>query len=89
MEKEKNKEFPFVFSKKNYQFMVVGILVIALGFLLMMGHDANTLPDGKFDANYWNEGIFSFRRIRLAPFLVLVGFVIEIYAIFYKDKSNG
>ncbi len=68
--------------------MGMGLLCIALGFLLMTGHDANTRPDGTFDPDYWNEGIFSWVRIRLAPFLVLVGFAIEAYAILMKPKSK-
>ncbi len=79
----------FVFGKKNYLFMVIGLAVIALGFFLMTGYDANTRPDGTFDPNYWNEGIFSWRRIRLAPFLVILGFIIEIYAILLNpNKAN-
>lgn len=71
----------FLFGKRNYLFMAIGLLLIALGFFLMTGHDANTRPDGTYDPNYWNEDIFSWRRIRLAPFLILAGFGVEIYAI--------
>ncbi len=67
--------------------MGTGLLCIALGFLLMTGADANTRPDGTFDPDYWNEGIFSWVRIRLAPFLVLVGFALEAFAILYKPKA--
>lgn len=83
----KQKKIPlsseFLFQKQNYVLMAVGLLVIALGFFLMTGHDANTRPDGTFDPNYWNEDIFSWQRIRLAPFLVLFGFIIEVVAILY------
>ena len=78
MEKEKNT---FYFGKENYKLMLIGIGIIILGFLLMMGHDANTKPDGTFSPNYWNDDIFSIRRIRIAPLFVVVGFVVEIYAI--------
>lgn len=71
----------FLFGKKNYMFMAIGLALIAIGFFLMTGHDANTKPDGTFDPNYWNEDIFSWRRIRLAPFLIVLGFVVEVYAI--------
>lgn len=71
----------FLFGKKNYTFMAIGLALIAIGFFLMTGHDANTKPDGTFDPNYWNEDIFSWRRIRLAPFLIVLGFVVEVYAI--------
>lgn len=82
-----DSRFNFLFGKRNYMFMGIGLAFILVGFLLMMGHDANTRPDGTFDTNYWNEGIFSWRRIRLAPFLILVGFVIEIYAIMLNPNK--
>ena len=45
-------------------------------------------PDGTWDANYWNDEIYSFRRIRLAPFLVVVGFIVEIYAILINPNKE-
>lgn len=78
----------FLFGKRNYIFMGIGLAIILLGFLLMTGADANTRPDGVYDVNYWNEGIFSWRRIRLAPFLVLLGFAIEVYAILLNPNKN-
>ena len=63
-----------LFGKENYKWMLIGLGVIALGFILMVG-------GGSKDPTVFNPGIFSFRRIRLAPFLVLLGFAIEIYAI--------
>ncbi len=83
-----NSRFTFLFGRKNYMFMVLGVVVILLGFLLMMGADANTRPDGTFDPNYWNDGIFSWRRIRLAPFVVLLGFAIEVYAIMLNPNKK-
>jgi hypothetical protein len=65
--------------------MLIGLAVTVIGFLLMMGPDANTV-DGKFDPNTWNEGIFSFRRIRLAPFLVVAGFAVQVYAILKRNR---
>ncbi|AIL45993.1 hypothetical protein BD94_2218 [Elizabethkingia anophelis NUHP1] len=67
--------------------MLIGLACIIVGFFLMMGPDANTTPDGKYDPNYWNDGINSIRRIRIAPFLVIAGFVIEIYAILIRKKD--
>ncbi len=78
----------FLFGKKNYIFMAIGIAVILLGFLLMTGPDANTRPDGNFDSNYWNENIYSWRRVRLAPFVILLGFAIEIYAIMLNPNKD-
>lgn len=86
--KTENERFPFLFGKKNYVFMIIGLFVILLGFLLMTGPDANTRPDGVLDPNYWNEDIFSWRRIRLAPTLVLIGFAIEIYAILLNPTKT-
>ncbi|NNE77714.1 MAG: DUF3098 domain-containing protein [Pricia sp.] len=64
----------FIFQKKNYIVMFIGIAFIALGFILMSGGGSN-------DPNVFNEDIFNFRRIRLAPTLVIIGLGIEIYAI--------
>lgn len=76
----------FYFGSKNFRWMMIGLGLIFLGFILMIGSDANTRPDGTFDPNYWNEDIFSFRRIRLAPVLVIAGFVIQIFAILKRNK---
>jgi hypothetical protein len=90
LSKSTDSNFTFLFGKKNYIFMAIGLAVILLGFLLMMGPDANTRPDGVLDVNYWNDGIFSWRRIRLAPFVILLGFAIEIYAIMLNpDKKEA
>ena len=62
------------FRKRNYQLMILGLVFIALGFFLMSG-------GGSDDPNVFNDEIYNFRRIRLAPFLVVFGFVIEAYAI--------
>ena len=76
----------FYFGKENYRLMLIGLALIVVGFLLMMGADANTV-DGKYDPNAWNEGIFSIRRIRIAPMLVIAGFAIEVYAILKRNKK--
>lgn len=75
----------FYFGNKNYQLMLIGFVLIALGFILMMGADANTV-NGKFDPNVWNEDIFSIRRIRIAPLLVIAGFVVQVFAILKRNK---
>jgi hypothetical protein len=74
-----NSKNEFLFSKRNYQIMAIGVGVIALGFILMAG-------GGSDDPKVFNEAIYSFRRIRLAPTLVLIGFAIEVYAVLYKGK---
>ena len=88
-QKQKNKQSQvpkaeFIFQKKNYLFMIIGLACIALGFILMSG-------GGSDDPNVFNPDIYSFRRIRLAPTLVLIGLGIEIYAILlnpHKSKNN-
>ena len=79
-------ENTFYFGKENFKWMLIGLALIILGFLLMMGNGANTRPDGTFDPNYWNDGIFSIVRIRIAPFLIVAGFVVEVYAILKRKK---
>lgn len=70
----------FLFEKVNYKILLIGIAVIALGFILMSGA-------GSDDPNVFNEDVFSFRRIRLAPTTVLIGFGITIYAILKNPKK--
>ena len=77
--KESNKEF--LFGKRNYKIMLVGLAVIALGFILMAG-------GGSDDPNVFNEEIYNFQRIRLAPTLILIGFAIEVYAILAKSETK-
>ena len=80
--KQEQKPEPyFIFEKKNYQVMLIGIAVIALGFLLMAG-------GGSDDPEVFNPEIYSWRRIRLAPMLVLLGFGIEVYAILLNPKKK-
>ena len=75
-----NKE-TFVFGKKNYTLLIIGLVFVAIGFILMLG-------GGSDDPNVFNPEIFSFRRITLAPILILIGFVIEIFAIMSKPKDE-
>ena len=70
----------FAFGRENYMWMLIGIACILLGFMLMSG-------GGSKDPNVFNPDIFSFRRITLAPVVVLIGFVIEFYAILKKTKE--
>lgn len=79
MKKEKDKS-EFLFGKKNYKIMLVGIGVILLGFILMAG-------GGSEDPNVFNEEMYNFQRIRLAPTLILIGFAIEVYAILAKSAE--
>ena len=71
----------FIFGKRNYKFMFIGLAFITIGFILMSG-------GGSDDPNVFNEAIFSWRRIRLAPALVLLGFGIQIYAILTRKEDS-
>jgi len=70
-----------IFGRKNYIFLLIGLFFIVLGFILMSG-------GGSDDPKIWNEAIFNFRRIRLAPMLILLGFAIEIYAIMINPDKK-
>ena len=69
------------FSKENYIWVLVGIALLVLGFLLMIG-------GGSSDPDVFNEELFNFRRLTLSPILILIGFGIEFYAIMKKSKKQ-
>ncbi len=71
----------FIFQKKNYLFMFLGIAFVVLGFILMSG-------GGSDDPNVFSGDIYNFRRIRLAPTLVLIGLGIEVYAILLNPNKK-
>jgi len=75
---ENQKVMPF--GKMNYIIVLIGLALIAIGFILMIG-------GGSSDPDVFNEQMFNFRRLTLAPILVLAGFVVEIVAIFWKGKK--
>jgi hypothetical protein len=70
----------FAFGKQNYKLLLIGLVLILLGFLLMIG-------GGSDDPNVFSEKIFDFRRLTLAPILILAGYVVEIFAIMKKPKD--
>ena len=73
-EKKRKEKNNFIFKKRNYKIMILGLIIIAVGFILMSG-------GGSEDPNIFSPDIYNFRRIRLAPTLVLLGLGIQIYAI--------
>ncbi|MBT7528672.1 DUF3098 domain-containing protein [Flavobacteriaceae bacterium] len=73
-EKKRRDKNNFIFKKRNYKIMILGLIIIAVGFILMSG-------GGSEDPNIFSPDIYNFRRIRLAPTLVLLGLGIQIYAI--------
>ncbi|WP_458628495.1 DUF3098 domain-containing protein [Winogradskyella sp. PC D3.3] len=82
VQKRKNEsKSEFIFGKKNYKFLFIGLAFIAIGFILMSG-------GGSDDPNVFDESIYSWRRIRLAPTLVLIGFGIQVYAILLNPNKK-
>lgn len=70
-----------LFGKENYVWILAGIAIIALGLILMSGGKSD-------DPNVFNkEEVYSFRRITLAPLLILIGLALQVVAIFRKPKA--
>jgi len=77
----KKTQVNFALPKENYLYILIGFIIIILGFGLMIGGRSN-------DPNVFNgDEIFSFRRITLAPIIVLIGFIFEIWAILRKPAK--
>jgi hypothetical protein len=74
------KSVTFVFGKINYIIMVGGLVLIALGFILMIG-------GGSKDPKVFNPEIFNTQRLTVAPLLILLGFVAQVVAILKKNKE--
>jgi hypothetical protein len=74
------KSVDFAFTNENYRLMLIGLALMALGFILMIGGGAK-------NPNDFSPEIFNFQRITLAPILILAGFVVEIFAIMKKSKD--
>ncbi|MBL7788265.1 MAG: DUF3098 domain-containing protein [Chitinophagales bacterium] len=85
VEDTKSYSSPLLFGKKNYQLMLLGLIVIFVGYGLMMGtnNDVESLT-----ATFPKEEVYSVRRIVVAPIVIIVGFLIEIYAILSAKKEN-
>ena len=69
----------YLYNRRRYKILLLSIFVIALGFIIMSGGETS-------DPNIFNDEIYNFRRIRLAPLIVLSGFILCIFSILYKDK---
>jgi hypothetical protein len=87
MSKKKNRPNPqkkpqeFIFQRRNYLLMFIGLACIVIGFILMAG-------GGTEDPEVFSEAIFNFRRIRLAPTLVLIGLGIQVFAILANPNKK-
>ncbi|MCH5600274.1 DUF3098 domain-containing protein [Niabella ginsengisoli] len=75
-----NVNSPVLFGKSNYMWMLIGVIVIAIGMFLMAG--------GKSDnpAEFKPEEVYSTTRITIAPILIIIGLAIECFAIFKKSE---
>ena len=73
------KDNNYLFNNRRYKFLILSIFIIGIGFFLMSG-------GGSSDPEIFNDEIYNFRRIRLAPLIVISGFVLCIISILYKDK---
>jgi membrane-bound ClpP family serine protease len=83
MSKKSTDKESFALARENYILLVIGFVIIVLGFILMIGGKSE-------DPTIFNEEeIFSFRRITLAPMVVLAGFIFEIWAIMKKPRSDS
>ncbi len=78
----KDHQFGFVFNRTNYMLMLVGIGVIAIGFILMVGGKSE-------DPKVFSEAIFDTQRLVISPILLVIGFIIEILAIMYRPKKDN
>jgi hypothetical protein len=70
----------FAFGKENYRLLLIGLGFLLLGYVLMIG-------GGSEDPNVFSDKIFDFQRLTLAPILLIIGFVIEVFAIMVKPKD--
>jgi hypothetical protein len=70
-----------LFGKKNYFILFLSLIIIAIGFFLMSGGGSN-------DSNIFNPEIFNFRRIKLAPTIVIIGFMLSVFSILMKNKNS-
>ncbi|MBS1599301.1 MAG: DUF3098 domain-containing protein [Bacteroidetes bacterium] len=76
-----SRQYVPLFGKENYRWMIIGIVIMALGIILMIGGKSN-------DPNVFNpKEVYSFTRITIAPILILAGLALEIFAIFKKSKQ--
>jgi len=79
--KDEKGKINFALERENYKLLAVGFVIIIIGFLLMLGGRSENPAE-------FSEDIFSFRRITLAPIVVLAGFAFEIWAIMKKPKEK-
>ena len=79
--KENKLNLQLAFGPINYIMMVAGIVILAIGYILLSG-------GGSDDPNTFNPAMFDARRLTVAPILIVLGFVVEIFAIMFKGKKK-
>ena len=70
----------FLFNNSRYKILTISIFIIGLGFVIMSGGESS-------DPDIFTDEIYNFRRIRLAPLMVVSGFILCIFSILHKDKK--
>jgi hypothetical protein len=78
---KKTVKAEFAFGKQNFNLMFIGLAFLLLGFILMIG-------GGSDDPNVFSPALFNFQRLTLAPLLLFIGYIIEIYAIMKRPKEK-
>ena len=78
-----NQQMPPLFGKENYQWMLIGVIIIALGMFLMSG--GNNEDPNQFNYNL----VYSTTRVTIAPITIIIGLLIEIYAILKKPSVKA
>lgn len=77
----KDKKITFAFGKENYKLLIIGVILLAVGFISMVG-------GGSEDPTKFNPEIFSSQRITVAPIIVLAGFGVVLMAVLKKSKEE-
>ncbi len=78
--KNSKPQFQFAFTKENYIWMIIGIVLLAIGYILLVG-------GGSKDPDYFNYALFNARRLVVAPIFIILGLCVEVYAIMKKGKQ--
>ena len=81
MAKEIKKTTSFAFGKENYRILIIGVIIVIIGYMLMVGGGSD---DPK---QFHADEIFSFRRITLSPIVILTGFIVVLFGIMKKSKE--
>lgn len=76
-----NSNDTFVFTRENYKLMIIGLVVVFLGYILMVGGASD-------DPTKFSPDIFNTQRLTISPILIIIGFIIEIFAIMKKPKQQ-